>query len=97
MYLVERTFEPDSPEVEKLRSACKELARLSPYGTTYTVETIYFDYGQNWWWTTIVAYHRNGSSWQINSADWEKILLSEDIRATCAEIVSGKYWYDPAY
>lgn len=91
-----RTYAPNSDEVVKLKLACYELEQLSPYSTRYTVEDVYFDLGQQWMWTTIIAHHLSAREWQaLSPRDHERILLSTDIRSTCEEIVADKYWYDP--
>ena len=80
----------------RLCLACYHLMLRSPNGTRYKVEDTWFDYGQRWPWTTIIAYHKNGQSWQaINPAQHELILFSDDIQKTVDEIVNYKYWYDP--
>lgn len=91
-----RTYAPNSDEMVKLKLACYELEQLSRHGTRYTVEDIYFDLGQNWMYSAIVANSVSGSSWQaLCPRDYERVLLSTDIRKTCEDIVSDKYWYDP--
>ena len=90
-----RTYAPNSDEMVKLKLACYELAQLSTKGTQYTVEDIYFDIGQGWMYSGIVAHSPDGTSWQaLCPRDYESVLLSNDIRKTCEEIVSDKYWYD---
>lgn len=90
-----RIYEPDSEGLKKLKLACYELEQLSPHGTRYTVEDIYFDLGANWMYSGIVA-HQNGRDWQaVNPRDYERILLTDDIPTTCRQIVADKYWYDP--
>lgn len=91
-----RTYAQNSDEMVKLKLACYELERLSPHGTTYTVEDIYFDWGLKWKYSAIVANRSDGRSWQaVCPRDYERILLSNDIRKTCEDIVSDKYFYDP--
>lgn len=91
-----RVYAPNSDEMVKLKLACYELGRLSKHGTTYTVEDIYFDLGQNWMYSAIVANSRSGQSWQaLCPRDYERVLLSNNMAETCSDIVSDKYWYDP--
>lgn len=91
-----RIYAPDSHEQMKLKLACYELEQLTTKGTRYTVEDIYFDLGQNWMYSAIVAHSTDGRSWQaLNPRDYERVILSDDIPATCADIVTDKYWYDP--
>ncbi len=91
-----RTYSANTEEVKRLKLACYELEQISPYSTRYTVEDVYFDLGQDWMWTTIIAHHLSGGTWQaLCPRDFERILLSDDIRKTCEEITSDKWWYDP--
>lgn len=91
-----RTYAPDTDAYKRLELAGFILHVLSPNGTIYKVEDVYFDLGQNWMWTTLIAYHPNGSEWQaFCPRDYEKILLTNDMVKTCREIVDDKYWYDP--
>ena len=90
-----RIYEPNTPEMNRLKLACYELEQLSRTGTRYTVENIYFDVGQNWWYSAIVAHSADGQSWHaVNPRDYERIISSDDVGATCADIVKDKYWYD---
>ena len=91
-----RVYAPNSDEMVKLKLACYELGRLSTRGTRYTVEDIYFDYGQGWMYSAIVAHRPDGASWQaVNPRMYEDIILSLDVRKTCEGIVKDKYFYDP--
>ena len=91
-----RVYAPNSDEMVKLKLACYELEQLSPNGTRYTVEDIYFDVGLNWRYSGIVAHRRDGASWQaLNPRQYEDVIQSMDIRKTCEGIVRDKYWYDP--
>ena len=90
-----RQYAPNSDEVVKLRMASEEMTKNSTKGTTFTVNDCYFDLGQNWMWTTIIAHRPDGQSWQaLNPRDYEKILFSKDIPATVHEIMTDKYWYE---
>ena len=91
-----RVYAPNSDEMVKLKLACYELERLSRHGTRYYVEETYFDFGQNWTYSAIIADKGNGDTWQaVCPRDYERILLSTDIADTCRQIVSSKYFYDP--
>ena len=90
-----RIYSENSPELNKLKLACYELERLSKHGTVYTVKNIYFDVGQNWMYSAIIANSRDGASWQaVCPRDYERILYADDVAKTCADIVADKYWYD---
>ena len=85
-----RVYAPNSDEMVKLKLACYELEQLNPNGTRYTVEDIYFDFGQDWMYSGIVAHRRDGASWQaVCPRDYERILLSHDIRKTCEDIMKN--------
>lgn len=90
-----RIYTPGEPEYIQLERAAEELTRTSPNGTRFTVKDVYFDFGQRWMWTTIIATRSARHHWQaLCPRDYEKILYSSDIPATVAEITSDKYWYD---
>ena len=90
-----RQYAPNSDEVAKLAYASAELTKRSRKGTAFYVDDCYFDLGQNWMWTTIIARRPNGDHWQaLCPRDHEKILLSSDIPATVTEIMADKYWYE---
>lgn len=73
------TFAPDSVEYSNLRVIANYYTATSPYGCRYTVEDVYFDYGQDWMWTTIVCYKPNGDDYQVlYPNEHEKIVLETD-------------------
>lgn len=59
-----QTYGRDDKEYTALTAAADLLTVGSPHGTTYTVGDVYFDLGQGWMWTTIIATRTDGSSWQ---------------------------------
>lgn len=92
-----RTYAPDSEAVLKLKLACYELMNRNEHGTKFSVQDTYFDFGQRWMWTTIIAKRKNGDTWQILSPrQHEDILNSDDISQTVDDIMNDKFWYDPA-
>ena len=92
-----RTFTHDTPEYKRLERAAKILTAASPRKFTYKVEETYFDFGQNWLWTTIICYRPDGESYQaLYPADQEAILTSDNLIAALAQISQGKYWLDNA-
>lgn len=60
----------------------KAVAILSKKVQTinFEIKTIYFDYGLNWMWTTIVAYQKgSNSSWQyLVPRDWVSIVTANN-------------------
>lgn len=93
-----KVYDERSEEMKTLKLACYELEQISArngYGTRYTVETTYFDYGQNWKYSAIIANKDNGNSWQaLCPRDYERVLTADDIKATCEDIANGTYFYD---
>ena len=91
-----RIWNPGTPEYARLERAAKILTETSPRKCVYKVENAYFDYGQGWAWTTIICYPPdNGYSYQaLYPAQHEKILTSENLLETLAEIVQEAYWLD---
>lgn len=92
-----RTYEPDTEEYKKLMTASTILTAISPKGITYTVDDTWFDYGQNWMWTTIIAYDPStsfGSYQALCPRDYENILLTDDMLTTLTAIRADKWWRD---
>lgn len=83
-----QVFPKDSEEYRRLQKFVKRLNitadLLSPdkKPVKYTVENVFFDYGQNWRWTTITAYDPNKESilcsYQALSPKQHKDILSGD-------------------
>lgn len=95
-----KRYRSDAPEYDKLRRAANILTGLSPNGWSYYVDETYFDFGQNWKWTTILC-HRTGRGFTdtyqaLSPAAQERVILSPvaELPAVCAEILHGKYCPD---
>lgn len=73
-------YKRNSKEYKALEAAAAMLTALSPRETVYKVEETYFDFGQNWMWTTVIAYRKDGGSWQALSPR-EQDLITEEISA----------------
>lgn len=77
-----RKFSTDSEEFKALSAFADELNKRSIESGSpvrYRVDDCYFDFGQNWWWTTVLATcGENGSvtgTWQcLSPAQHEKII-----------------------
>lgn len=56
------------------------------------VEDTYFDYGQNWVWTTILAHTKYSDVQIITPREWEKIIVANSISelAQIAKEISRK-------
>lgn len=92
-----RQYAPNSDEVVRLTVASEELTRQSRKCIKYYVGDTWFDFGQRWMWTTILAHDPDsnlGDYQALCPRDYEKILYSLDIPATVAEIRADKWWRD---
>lgn len=84
-----KTFSNDSPEFARLQRAADMLTEQSPRGYHYYVADTYFDFGQNWIWTTILC---DGGEWggyqALNPAEQAQIItgsIEEAIKAVFAD------------
>lgn len=92
-----RTYSPDTDEYKRLLTAARVLTAISPNRIAYYVEDTYFDYGQDWTWTTIIANNPSstfGDYQVLCPRDYEKILTTDDMLATLSEIRADKWWSD---
>ena len=96
-----RVITRGTKEYKNLNAVAKMLEALSPNDVEYEVEEVYFDLGQNWIWTTIIAYDFKqsfGGSYQaINPRQWGSILTAEserDLMDAVYNIRNGKYFND---
>ena len=91
-----KVFGADAPERDKLNRLAYILTGISPRGYKYRVEETYFDFGQDWKWTTIIAHGDVGSYQALNPAEQEKIILSDisDFPRIAREILSDKFCPD---
>lgn len=72
------TFEKGSMEYDKLRIASVMLTDRSPNNNTYLVNDTYFDFGQDWMWTTIICYNHRTSSYQaLTPREQEEIIMAD--------------------
>lgn len=73
-------LEPSTDEYRKLIMACAIFNQENLNGASFAVHKIYFDYGANWWWTTVLCTKNNGDSYQfLTPAQWEKILMANTL------------------
>ena len=91
-----RTYGPTTQEYQALRRVAEVLTIASKNRITYHVENVYFDFGQDWTWTTICAYRPGGDSWQIlNPAIHADIVTgSLDAITAAARLTQGPCWLD---
>lgn len=95
-----KIYEKKTPEYDKLRRAAAILTGLSPNGYKYEVGETYFDFGQDWKWTTILC-HCTGRGFTdtyqaLSLAAQERVILSpvEELPAVCADVLAGKFCPD---
>ena len=74
-----RTYSRNDREWKNLNAVAKMLEAQSKNGYRYEVEDCYFDYGQDWMFTTIICHGRN-ASWQVGCPrDWSRIVEAESL------------------
>lgn len=75
MYKSPTVLPKDSNEYFQLKVACQIAEELTEH-MQFKVQDVYFDFGQDWMWTTIIAYNlKDGSSFQMLSPrEWEEII-----------------------
>ena len=82
---------------DMLEAAAKILEATSKNYTMYSVKDVYFDYGQDWRWTTIIADTGSHTYQAINPRDWERIISAETVKDLCEaveEVQNGKFFND---
>ena len=93
-----KQYLPGSPECQNLARAATLLTGKSPNGYHYKVGDCYFDFGQNWIWTTILSDGGDYGGYQaLNPVQQEKIVMASsvaEIDAVVDEIFSDKNCYD---
>ena len=86
-----KTFAPESIEFARLRAAAILLTAKSPNHYTYYVDETYFDFGQNWRWTTILCKGKACRYQALCPRDHESIVLGHDLEAVTSEILADKF------
>ena len=93
-----KTLKVNSDGYKNLEMVAAMLEYESPNNTIYTVQDVYFDYGQNWMWTTITSI---GDKWGgvqvLNPREWEDIMLAdslEELVKIVRDIRSDKFFGD---
>lgn len=71
-----RTYAPGTPERENLKKAAQIFTIIT--GKPHKVEDIYFDFGQNWMWSTITTESNWGGVQILYPADYESIIYAPD-------------------
>lgn len=78
-----KVYSKDSMEYRKLKlfaDMCNGKFREKEIRCYVTIETTYFDFGQDWKYTALITTEMFGSSWQsLCPRDYENILLCDSI------------------
>lgn len=86
-------FQKGSKEYKLLESAAALLTAKSPNSYNYCVGETYFDYGQNWKWTTILC--DNGErGYQALCPVEQEMILNGEIEAAVKRVFEDKYCPD---
>lgn len=82
-------FDKGSEEYEHLQIAALMMTNRSPNGWFYHVGETYFDYGQDWKWTTILCDGNKFGTYQaLSPRQHEEIIMANKIDEM-ASIVEG--------
>ena len=81
------TYEVGTTQYKALQSAARILTSESPTGAQYYVDDVYFDVGQGWMWTTIIAKRSNGDSWQALNPHEHSMITDDGSHAAILEAV----------
>ncbi len=94
-----RIFDNGTEERDKLERIAHILTGLSPRGYHYRVGETYFDYGQDWVWTTVLCDGGDFGGYQaLNPAAQEEVILSDiaGLAGIAQKILRGKFCPDRA-
>ena len=80
------TYEKGTREYKALEAAAALAELKSPNGYKYFVMNTYFDFGQDWLWTTIVAEKPNGDSYQALDPREHAAIITGEINEIVAAI-----------
>lgn len=87
-----RILEKNEQAYKNMEAVCGILNALCKTDTVYTVGITYFDFGQNWKWTTIINNHQTQI---LYPREWERIEVAEtlqDLMQIVNDIRNGKYF-----
>lgn len=87
-----KVFENGTPERERLEKAAIMLSVTSPHGTIYSVEEVYFDLGQDWMWTTIIANNKDTHYQALSPREQETLLFTENIFEALHKVTTSHSW-----
>ena len=94
---MERVLGRDEKAYKNMVAVAKILTAVSINDYEYKVEDVYFDFGQNWMWTTITYDSKWGGVQILNPRQWEKIVMAftaEELFSVVEDIRSDKYFSD---
>ena len=92
-----KQFDTESEEFQKLRAVADKVSENSPI--KLRVEDTYFDYGQNWLWTTLIAIHEkangyiNMASNLSNTTSSNSCWIWNDVADFLIEKIQPRIWY----
>ena len=89
-----KTFSPDSYEYSRLKLAAAMMTVKSPNGYVYRVENTYFDFGQDWMWTTICRDSEWGGVQALSPRQHEDIIQAENIEQAIDAVFADKWCTD---
>lgn len=92
----ERVLTPDEKAYKNMQAVAKLLEAVSPNNARYVVTDVYFDFGQDWMWTTICRYDYRECQ-VLCPRDWEAIVKAEsitDLASIAVVIRADKYFTD---
>ena len=96
-----RIYGADEQEYQNLARVARIMTARSLNGTRFEVGVTYFDFGQDWRWTTILAYKKDNGSFQaLTPAEQEKIVTAkvDDLDTVAQELMEkGEKEYPRLY
>ena len=98
-----RKLSQDEKGYKNLDAVARMLEASSANGYHYWVDDCYFDYGQDWWWSTILCRrvdreNNRIDSWQVLSPRQWKLVVGadglDDLVEAIKDIKADKYFHD---
>lgn len=87
-------FPEGTDERKQLEKVASLLTQRSPRGYSYYVDEVYFDYGQDWMWTTILCDDGDWGYQALCPREQEEILLGGDPEEIIKGIFADKFCPD---
>lgn len=89
-----RTYSNESPEFARLQRAADIMTARSPKGYHYYVSDTYFDFGQDWIWTTILCDGGMFGGYQALTPAEQERIITGNIEDAVDAVFAGKYCPD---